>query len=57
MTAPRFLAALVLTALSGGALAHEGHGLPGTSHWHAGDALPWLGLAVVAAVAWFSRRK
>jgi len=40
------------------AQAHEGHGLPGLSHWHADDAALLL-VAVVAAAAgwWFSRRK
>ena len=40
------------------ALAHEGHGLPGLSHWHASDV---FGLVMVVAAAaglwWFSRRK
>ena len=38
--------------------AHEGHGLPGSSHWHASDSLLWLGaLAVGLAAWWFSRRR
>jgi hypothetical protein len=38
--------------------AHEGHGLPGLSHWHADDAALLL-VAVVAAAAgwWLARRK
>ena len=31
--------------------AHEGHGLPGLSHWHAGDLAVLLVLAVVLALA------
>ena len=47
-------AALLLTAPA--AWAHEGHGLPGASHWHASDA--WgLGIALgVAVLAWWLSR-
>jgi len=49
------LAALLASAP---ALAHEGHGAPGASHWHATDTLGLL-LAVGAAGAalWYFRRK
>jgi hypothetical protein len=51
------IAAALLGACAA-AIAHEGHGLPGTIHWHATDA--W-GFAVVAALAalaiWSSRDK
>jgi hypothetical protein len=45
-------------ALATLAQAHEGHGLPGLSHWHADDAALLL-VAVVAAAAgwWLARRK
>jgi MYXO-CTERM domain-containing protein len=48
--------AAVVTAPT--ALAHEGHGLPGVSHWHATDAA-WLamGLAAAALAWWWIRRK
>jgi H+/Cl- antiporter ClcA len=37
--------------------AHEGHGLPGVSHWHATDVLGFVAVALVAgAVAWWDRR-
>ena len=36
-----------------GASAHEGHGLPGSGHWHASDTLGFIALAVVAAVVLF----
>ena len=40
------------------AQAHEGHGLPGSSHWHATDTLLLVGVAAVAAAGlWWSRRK
>jgi hypothetical protein len=40
------------------ASAHEGHGLPGASHWHASDTLGLLLVVVLAAGAWIiSRRK
>ena len=47
---------LVLIACAGLAQAHEGHGLPGPSHWHAGDVA--LLLAIVGAAGlWLARRK
>jgi hypothetical protein len=49
-------AALLAAAAILPAAAHEGHGLPGTSHWHATDTwglLVVLGLAALAI--WFSR--
>ncbi|MCI1192393.1 hypothetical protein MOJ79_11115 [Calidifontimicrobium sp. SYSU G02091] len=40
------------------ALAHEGHGLPGVSHWHASDVFGVaLAVAVLAGLWWFGRRK
>jgi hypothetical protein len=42
---------LALSALAAAAArAHGGHGLPGASHWHAGDTL--LLVAGVALAAW-----
>jgi uncharacterized membrane protein YfcA len=38
--------------------AHEGHGLPGISHWHATDTLLLIGVVAAAAAGlWWSRRK
>ncbi len=51
---------LAVSALfvAGLAQAHTGHGLPGSAHWHAGDALPLLGLAVACAAGlWLNRKK
>jgi hypothetical protein len=49
-------AAAALTAAA--AQAHEGHGLPGASHWHATDALGLvLVVALAAGAAWWIRRK
>jgi hypothetical protein len=48
MTKRLFPALLALVASA--AQAHEGHGLPGASHWHAGDTL--LLVAGVALAAW-----
>jgi Zn-dependent protease with chaperone function len=51
---------LALLMLCAAAQAHEGHGLPGSSHWHATDTLLVLAavaVAVAAAGLWWSRRK
>jgi hypothetical protein len=50
--------ALVTAALAAAAThAHDGHGLEG-SHWHAGDSLGFIALALALAGAiWASRRK
>lgn len=51
---------LVLAALFGlvtSAQAHEGHGMPGLSHWHAGDGTLYLVGAAIAAGLWLARRK
>lgn len=45
-------------ALAAPAWAHEGHGLPGASHWHATDAAGLvLGVVAAAAALWWIRRK
>ncbi len=47
---------LVWLAAAGLAQAHEGHGMPGTSHWHMGEVA--LLLAIVAAAGlWLARRQ
>jgi uncharacterized iron-regulated membrane protein len=50
------LSALALLACASLAQAHEGHGLPGLSHWHIGDVALVLA-AVAAAGLWLARRK
>ena len=37
--------------------AHEGHGMPGPSHWHAGDVSLWVVVVVVAVALWHKLRK
>jgi hypothetical protein len=50
------LTALVATVTTLPALAHEGHGLFG-SHWHATDALGFVGVAALIGFAiWMSRK-
>jgi len=50
------LAALAMTTLN--ASAHEGHGLPGISHWHSTDAFGVAALAVVFGLSfWLGGRK
>ena len=40
------------------ARAHEGHGMPGASHWHATDVAAFAVAAVaVALVLWLGRKK
>jgi hypothetical protein len=52
------LTALSLLACAGLVRAHEGHGLGGLSHWHAGDAGLLLAAAAVAGLGlWLARRK
>ena len=36
-----------------GALAHQGHGLPDSAHWHATDVLGFVGLGLVVVAVWF----
>ena len=51
-------AAGLMTAVSGLAQAHPGHGVALAAHPHASDAWGWaLGLAAVALVLWLMRRR
>jgi len=50
-----FAAVLAPTALA--AHAHEGHGLPGVSHWHASDTLGWIVVALIVVIALVWRRR
>jgi hypothetical protein len=50
--------ALALLLAFSAAQAHEGHGLPGASHWHATDTVGLLMLALgVCAALWWRGRK
>lgn len=50
------LAVLLPSVAALPALAHEGHGLLG-SHWHATDALGFVGVAALVGLAiWMSRK-
>ena len=54
----RFFVILLSGALTHwSAYAHEGHGLPGSSHWHASDTLGFVGVVLVAAVVWFINKR
>jgi hypothetical protein len=49
--------ALALGGAYGLAHAHEGHGMPGVSHWHGSDVLGFvLALGVVALLIWLGGR-
>ena len=52
----KFIAASALFNLATAALAHDGHGLSG-AHWHATDALGFVAVSAVIAVAiWLSKK-
>lgn len=52
-----FLALAASILAQAAAHAHEGHGMPGASHWHATDTVGLLLAAVaVIAIAWISRK-
>jgi len=54
--AHRVLPVGVFALLAGTAQAHDGHGLLGSSHWHATDVLGFVILALaVAAAVWLGR--
>ena len=48
--------AIALLLLAPAAWAHEGHGLAGSSHWHASDAFGLLLAGGVAALVWWFTR-
>ena len=45
-----------LLAAASAALAHEGHGIEGASHWHATDTFGLLLVTGAAALAWWFSR-
>ena len=47
---------LTLAHLGTAAWAHDGHGLGG-AHWHATDALGFVGVAALVALSWWLGRK
>ena len=52
----KFFIALTTALATAPVFAHEGHGLVG-SHWHATDALGFVGVAAVIGIAiWMSRK-
>ena len=53
---PKSLMAAALVSAAFAAHAHEGHGLLG-SHWHPTDALGFVAVAgLIALAVWFSRK-
>lgn len=48
---------LALAAWGGTALAHDGHGLGNSAHWHATDALGFVLAAAALAVAVYFGKK
>ncbi len=54
----KLLLAAAAALATAAAQAHEGHGLPGASHWHATDVVGLvLVVALAAGAAWWTRRK
>jgi hypothetical protein len=51
------LIAISSLGLAGTALAHEGHGLPGASHWHGDDAALFVLAAGAGLAVWLWRSK
>ena len=52
----KFIAASALFMWSAAGLSHDGHGLAG-AHWHATDALGFVAVSAVIAVAiWLSKK-
>ncbi len=48
--------AAALSALAASAFAHEGHGIPGPSHWHATDTFGLVAAVLAVAIGlWFTR--
>ena len=56
-TASLLSAALLSLGAALPAFAHEGHGLPGSAHWHSTDVIGYLLAAGIVALLWFNRRK
>ena len=48
---------LFTSAIATAALAHDGHGLGGSTHWHASDALGFVIAAALVAVAVYFGKK
>jgi hypothetical protein len=48
---------MLASAIGTAALAHDGHGLGGSAHWHATDALGFvIAAALVAAAIYFGKK-
>ncbi len=48
--------AATLSSLAATAFAHEGHGIPGASHWHATDTFGLVAAVLAVAIGlWFTR--
>jgi hypothetical protein len=53
----RWMTGVAGLALPWWSWAHEGHGMPGSSHWHVADAWGFaLAIGVVAVLIWWSGR-
>jgi hypothetical protein len=54
--AKQLAAAAALLVTSAASMAHEAHGLAGSSHWHATDTAGFAVVALLATLAiWLSR--
>lgn len=58
ITALATVVATSTTLVSTAVHAHEGHGMPGFSHWHGTDVLGFAAIAgVVIGLVWLKGRK
>ena len=48
---------MLVSAIGTAALAHDGHGLGGSAHWHATDALGFVVAAALIAAAFYFGQK
>jgi hypothetical protein len=51
-----FLNITFFTFLTPTVWVHEGHGMAGSSHWHAADGWGWIVALAVAAILWGARK-
>jgi hypothetical protein len=57
-TKQRLLSSALPALPTPSAFAHQGHGAPGSAHWHASDAWGFvIGAAALAIAIWLNRKR